>query len=171
MCDFPWLRKKANPLKKVELLSLTFPRQGLSNITVWNWDVILIERQGARGSSASGKRLLLLGSTSCTTLLWSNMKAMFPWQSLAFQGWFIALSYLLSGVSLSLAGSSHSALGNRRQGTLFPTLIRQTSLQEIHFPLEGFFFLFLFLWSCMSSFFFVYLFKRSNMPRLTTVVN
>lgn len=160
MCDFPWLRKKANPLKKVELLSLPFPRQGLSNITVWNWDIILIERQGARGTSASGKRLLLLGSTSCTTLLWSNMKAMFPWQSLAFQGWFIALSYLLSGVSLSLAGSSHSALGNRRQGTLFPTLIRQTSLQEIHFPLEGFFLSFPFFVVLHVLFFFLSIYLK-----------
>lgn len=91
---------------------------------------------------------------------------------LYFKGDFLALSYLLSGVSLSLAGSSHSALGNRRQGTLFPTLIRQ-----LYHSRKSASLLKAFLWSCMSSYFFfvvvvVCLFiKRSNMPILTTVVN
>lgn len=84
-----------------------------------------VTAQGARGSSTSGRRLSLLGSTSCTSSGWSNMKSVFPWQPLAFQGPAHCPELLLAGVSLSLAGSSHSALGNRRQGTLFPTLIRQ----------------------------------------------
>lgn len=56
---------------------------------------------------------------------------------------------LLAGARLSLAGVSHSALGDRRQGTLLPTLIRQYhSRKSVSFlKVSGF------LWSCMSSYF------------------
>lgn len=132
-CIVPWLRKKLILLKNTELLFLPLPKQQLSHTET---DILIqccLRKDcysiGTRGSSTSGRRLLLLESKSCTfsctSMGWSNMKSVFPWQPLAFQGLVHCPELLLSGVSLSLAGSSHSALGNRRQGTLFPTLIRQ----------------------------------------------
>lgn len=52
-------------------------------------------------------------------------KSKFPWQHLAFQGVVDCPELLLAGARLSLAGVSHSALADRRQGTLLPTLLRQ----------------------------------------------
>lgn len=114
----------------------TLSTQGLLSTVSW-------------ASSASGRTLLLLGSTSCTSLGWSNRKSMFPWQHLAFQGVADCPELLLAGARLSLAGVSHSALGDRRQGTLLPTLIRQYhSRKSVSFlKVSGF------LWSCMSSYF------------------
>lgn len=91
---------------------------------------------------------------------------MFPWQHLGFQGVVDCPELLLAGARLSLAGVSHSALGDRRQGTLLPTLIRQYhSRKSVSFLKVSGFFVVLYVLLLLKLFF--YLFKRSNMPRLT----
>lgn len=137
----PWLSRKFIHLKNTELLFLPLPKQQLPRAAPRDFSAQGLLSTASWASSAWGRTLLLLGSTSCTSLGWSNRKSMFPGQHLAVQGGVDCPELLVAGARLSLASVSHSALGDRRQGTLLPMLIRQYhSRKSVSFlKVSGFF--------------------------------
>lgn len=162
--SIPWVSKIFIFLK--EILSCSFSLSP-NWILVYGNKTLFYRRavtaQGARGSLTTGRDFC------CTSLGWSNAESMFCWQHLVFQGLVHCPELLLSGARLSLAGSSHSALGNRRQGTLFHISSGSHTTLGNQFP-SWRFQVFVVLYVLLLFKLFFYLLRRSNMPRLTTVV-